>query len=164
MKDFFQYFKRTYTNRPELWAYCHRKNAGINTNMHLEAMHKMLKQIFLEGKKNYHIDKLISALIGMTSYFIRKRLFEACKGQVGSKIATLHKNHSAPDISVDEDDQWKVKSQSTRGVVYDVSRTEGECTGCHIRCDVCKACVHSFRCTCLDYFLRINMCKHIHAV
>ena len=38
--SFNDYFVTNYSSRPELWAYCYRKNLGINTNNHLEAMHR----------------------------------------------------------------------------------------------------------------------------
>ncbi|GFY37510.1 uncharacterized protein TNIN_418951 [Trichonephila inaurata madagascariensis] len=36
MKEFKRYFEQTYSKRSEVWAYCHRKWNGINTNMHIE--------------------------------------------------------------------------------------------------------------------------------
>lgn len=33
-----------------------------------------------------------------------------------------------------------------------------------MRCSLCAACVHSFKCTCLDYAIRWVVCVHIHAV
>lgn len=38
--DFHRYFTSTYADRPRQWAYCYRRNLGINTNNHLEAMHR----------------------------------------------------------------------------------------------------------------------------
>ncbi|GFU31983.1 hypothetical protein TNCV_3181271 [Trichonephila clavipes] len=37
MKEFKMYFEQTYSKRSEVWAYCHRKWYGINTNMHIES-------------------------------------------------------------------------------------------------------------------------------
>ncbi|GFV91576.1 uncharacterized protein TNCV_770421 [Trichonephila clavipes] len=37
MKEFKIYFEQTYSKRSEVWAYCHRKWYGINTNMHIES-------------------------------------------------------------------------------------------------------------------------------
>lgn len=47
VKDFGIYLKNTYTNRCKLWTYCHCLGSGINTNMYLEAFHKMLKYIYM---------------------------------------------------------------------------------------------------------------------
>ncbi|XP_064487533.1 uncharacterized protein LOC135399723 [Ornithodoros turicata] len=37
IQDFLTYFKNSYATRPEMWAYCYRASAGINTNMYLES-------------------------------------------------------------------------------------------------------------------------------
>lgn len=41
--EFGKYFKSTYSSCYKSWAYCFRKNLGLNTNMHVERMHKTLK-------------------------------------------------------------------------------------------------------------------------
>lgn len=33
---------------------------------------------------------------------------------------------------------------------------------CMLRCTRCKICIHSFKCTCVNYLLYHNICKHIH--
>lgn len=43
---------KAFGNRPHLWAFCYHSGLGINTNMFLESMHKVLKHIYLEGKKS----------------------------------------------------------------------------------------------------------------
>ncbi|GFU74096.1 uncharacterized protein TNCV_1642201 [Trichonephila clavipes] len=47
MKEFKKYFEQTYSKRSEVWAYCHRKWYGINTNMHIESMHGTIKYAYL---------------------------------------------------------------------------------------------------------------------
>ncbi|KAH7952326.1 hypothetical protein HPB52_021466 [Rhipicephalus sanguineus] len=69
LRDFLKYFKDNYAVRPQEWAYCFRTRVGINTNMHLESMHRTLKHNMLEGKKNKRVDKLISALMDLTYHF-----------------------------------------------------------------------------------------------
>lgn len=49
--QFGEYFQSYYLNRVELWAYCHRRSCGINTNMYLESVYKCLKSFYLQGKK-----------------------------------------------------------------------------------------------------------------
>lgn len=39
-KSFGEYLQEYYAPRKEMWAYCYRKGLGINTNMHLESLHK----------------------------------------------------------------------------------------------------------------------------
>jgi hypothetical protein len=54
---FFQSHFATCVNR---WAYSYRARCGINTNMHLERMHGILKHIYLNGKKNKRLDSAIA--------------------------------------------------------------------------------------------------------
>lgn len=47
--EFASYLDTYYLKNPHLWAYCYRNHAGLNTNMHLERMHKTLKYAYLKG-------------------------------------------------------------------------------------------------------------------
>jgi len=49
--EFTNYFKGNYANCVSSWIYCYRIHSGINTNMHIERMHRTLKHIYLQGKK-----------------------------------------------------------------------------------------------------------------
>lgn len=35
---------------------------------------------------------------------------------------------------------------------------------CDLKCPTCAACRHQYKCTCLDYIVNLNMCKHIHRI
>lgn len=171
LQRFLAYFKSHYANRPKVWAFCFRRGAGINTNMYLEAMHKTLKHCYLEGKKNKRVDKLISALMEMTYNKLFERLVQLCKGKTTTRIAQINKSHLAAlkiddkDVLHSAEDVWDVKSQSTNGVLYKVARVKEQgCEGCHLRCEVCKTCIHDYTCTCHDHVARFTLCKHIHAV
>ncbi|GFY52591.1 uncharacterized protein TNIN_35441 [Trichonephila inaurata madagascariensis] len=72
MKEFKRYFEQTYSKRSEIWAYCHRKWYGINTNMHIESMHKTIKYMYLQGKKVKRLDKALFSLMK----FVRDRVFD----------------------------------------------------------------------------------------
>ena len=50
--NFYTYFSTYYSNRVQEWATCHRKWQIINTNMYVEAFHRLLKKVYLEGKQN----------------------------------------------------------------------------------------------------------------
>lgn len=47
--EFHHYFKKNYLDesRIKLWPKLHRKELTLNTNNHLESMHKVLKYIYL---------------------------------------------------------------------------------------------------------------------
>ena len=50
--QFHAYFKAHYAQRTEEWAACHRSTTVVNTNMHIEAFHRLLKVVYLENKQN----------------------------------------------------------------------------------------------------------------
>ena len=35
---------------------------------------------------------------------------------------------------------------------------------CHLQCNMCNICVHSFSCNCMDALINHTICKHIHLV
>ncbi|KAL4083302.1 hypothetical protein QTP88_028631 [Uroleucon formosanum] len=76
---FCKYFQRIYANQPENWTYFYRLRLGINTNMFLESFHKILKHIYLEGKKIRRLDKSINALMKLTRDGYFKRLTKVSK-------------------------------------------------------------------------------------
>ncbi|GFT60214.1 uncharacterized protein NPIL_71501 [Nephila pilipes] len=44
LREFGKYFEHIYSKRTEVWAYCYRKWLGINTNMHIESMHRTINR------------------------------------------------------------------------------------------------------------------------
>ena len=55
-KDFYDYFKDEWLPKKEHWAYCYRLGLGINTNMFVEAFHRVFKRIYLGRKVNKRVD------------------------------------------------------------------------------------------------------------
>ena len=90
----FAYFKRHYVPRAEMWAYASRKWAGVNTNMHIERMHRTIKHSYLQGKKVKRLDKCIHSLM----QFLRDKIFYHIialeKGKVSSKMSALRSRHN----------------------------------------------------------------------
>ncbi|XP_049797379.1 uncharacterized protein LOC126213574 isoform X2 [Schistocerca nitens] len=58
---------------------------------------------------------------------------------------------------------WKVRSSSRRSTDYFVYDNDFQCN-CRLMCIKCRACIHRYSCTCIDYTIKWNMCKHIHSV
>jgi len=111
------YFVQHYPKRSEVWAYCYRLRLGINTNMYLESYHKVLKHIYLEGKKCKRIDKTINAVMKLARDSMFKRLIKVAKNALNYKIRKIHESHkysesiSSDKILIAEDGQsWIINS------------------------------------------------------
>ena len=61
--NFGKYFQTHYANTKEQWATCYRKDAFVNTNMYVEAFHKVLKYVYMKGRVNKRLDKCIFVLL-----------------------------------------------------------------------------------------------------
>lgn len=72
LEAFASYFSSYYVANREMWAYSYRMHSGLNTNMHLERMHRTIKYIYPKSKVGKRLDKTISAIMK----FIKDKLFE----------------------------------------------------------------------------------------
>lgn len=79
-RRFGEYFKNSYSHNIRKWVYCFRQNSSINTNMHLESMHKTIKYFYLERKIVKRLDKGLHAVI---KYVRNKR-------RAYEKVTTMH--------------------------------------------------------------------------
>ena len=61
--SFLNYFKTTYLNRKEKWAYCYRFNLGVNVNMKLERWHRSLKHEEGNGTVMKRLDKTLNIVL-----------------------------------------------------------------------------------------------------
>lgn len=172
-RSFGEYFRSYYIARQSTWAYCHRKNCGINTNMRLEALHKVLKYFYLHGRKNKRLDKCVDALVKYTRDCLFKRLRKIIKNERPRQLKDIARSHlKAKDVQVHFNqvmNTWSVTSQTSSSNSYEVElvcNTVGICNNdCQMICEQCipKICVHTFSCECVDYIIKTNICKHIHA-
>ena len=46
---------------------------------------------------------------------------------------------------------------------YTVKLMKDMCT-CDLRCSTCRACIHTYTCSCIDSTLHATVCKHAHAI
>ena len=71
--SFLNFFEIHYAKNKE-WAACYRKGTLLNTNMFVEAYHRVLKYLYMEGKVNKRMDKCIFVLLKLardnTSVFL----------------------------------------------------------------------------------------------
>lgn len=58
--SFFTYFKDNYCTILHQWAACYRPHAPVNTNMFVEASHRVLKVVYFNNKQNRRVDLLLS--------------------------------------------------------------------------------------------------------
>ncbi|GFX44714.1 uncharacterized protein TNCV_2427981 [Trichonephila clavipes] len=162
------YFEQTYNKKSEVWAYCHRKWYGINTDMHIESMHRTIKHVYLQGKKVKRLDEALFSLMKFVRDRVFDRLISLEKGKVSSKISQLRKRHkvgqSLTSLCIESnEDEWSVSS--TRGKdIYIVKRNFTCSRECTLMCRNCNHCLHNFTCTCIDNAVQWNMCKHIHFI
>ncbi|KAJ8933296.1 hypothetical protein NQ314_014124 [Rhamnusium bicolor] len=168
-KEFGQYLKQYYGDKKvKYWAYCYRVNSGLNTNMHIERMHRTLKYIYLHEKNVKRLDKAIHAIM----QFVRDRLFEHLiirnKGKCCTKLSNLRSRHKQSenlnfDLIIPENNAWQVVS-SISTQIYLVEEVNRNCTECRLICTDCDACFHQYICTCIDASIKWNICKHIHLI
>lgn len=61
-------------------------------------------------------------------------------------------------------ESWQVQLMDDQTKIYQVTRVDSSVCKCLLRCSLCAASVHSFKCTCLDYSIRGVVCVYIHTV
>lgn len=165
ISDFVKYFKDNYQKNYECWAYCCRLNSGINTNMHLERMHKIIKYIYLKGKRVKRLDKGIAALMRFVRDKLIDQLIVMNKGKISNKLRDIrarHKNMEKldPSLIIAAENGWEVPSNSSNEL-YFIQEVNDSCT-CQLTCSDCNICIHRYCCTCMDSSIKFNICKHIH--
>lgn len=84
--SFGKYFREQWSSEVEHWSYCHRKGFGINSNMFVEAFHRVLKYSYLRGKANRRLDVCIVGLIKYNRDKIFQRLTKLTKGKNTQKV------------------------------------------------------------------------------
>lgn len=169
-KDFGEYFASHYANRPEKWAFCYRKGLFLNTNMFLEAINKKLKYCYMNGLQNRRVDKCIGLLMRLARDMMFERMIRLMKHKPTYRMDQIRRSHHQSTniqgnmIKIVDEETWCVESATVGRGPYTVSiNTSNDCSGCPLSCPVCQVCVHKFTCTCVDYQIKGNLCKHIHA-
>lgn len=166
--SFAVYFQQYYAGNVQRWAFCYRQHCGLNTNMHLERMHRTIKHIYLEGRVVKRLDKALHALMRFLRNRIVDRLIMIEKGKISTKLKYLrnrHRNSLEFDTTITKHGNgWNVLSE-TKKQVYLVEKSNKSCPPlCTLMCNECNVCIHKYICTCADSAIKWNMCKHIHKV
>lgn len=167
---FVNYFRNTYEERAEKWAYCYRLGLGINTNMKLERWHRQLKFEEAGGTVMKRLDKAIYIVNNAVAKKLLSRVINMERGKLTSRVALIRKKHK---LSLEMEEEYDViecndkyivsKIENSSVITYDVQKSKEVCN-CRIKCDECNICIHSFSCTCVVYAIQFVICKHIHYV
>lgn len=93
---FRDYFKKTYANRSEQWAYAYLpKYGGYNTNMYLEAWHSVFKRHYLNGVYQQRLDFVLHQLIQYDKDELeeetRRQIFGRRRNKRSAKVLKSHK-------------------------------------------------------------------------
>jgi hypothetical protein len=166
LHKFSEYFEQYYVSRTREWAYCYRMGAGINTNMALENMHGDLKRNHFDGKQVCRMDESFATLKKYLATKQINRVNSIYRGKITTKDRILRERHNASlklsDSTLTKSgDHWLVRSSSNQFDTYIIEEGVKNCR-CLSVCPQCKVCFHAYTCTCLDYAIKTNMCKHVH--
>ena len=142
----------------------------MNTNMHSEAFHRVLKIVYLHHKQNKRVDHLIHVLLEIARDKAFEQLQKLEKGKNSHRICDINKRHKRAvsysvlaSIQKTGESPYSVSSESTNGITYTVQEVRLSCD-CKLKCQFCFACSHMYSCTCLDSCTNTTVCKHIHLV
>lgn len=169
-KNFGEYFKNTYSQNFRKWAYCFRTDSSINTNMHVEAMHKVIKYLYLERKTVQRLDKGLHVMLKYVRDKSVERLIRLTKGENTKLTRELTQAHKSAIKSCEkynllhfntQRNHWKITKNEH--VSYDVAKIfDNKC--CKQVCIFCEACIHMYSCECKFYKETKKICKHIHFI
>ena len=171
-EEFLNYFKHDWLPRRQNWAYYHRAGLGINTNMFVEAFHRVFKYNYLNGKHNKRVDVCLLQLVKFARDMAFKRAIKLLKRKDNYRLKEIKKRHgrslemSLKNVAVVGDNAWEVKSANSNYNTYSVSCVSKSCQNenCQERCTECNVCIHQYSCNCPDSLITHSICKHIHLV
>ena len=139
--------------------------------MFYKSFHRVFKYKYLKGKLNKRVDKCLLNMIKFNRDKIFERFSKLTKEKYISRMRYIKESYEASkqmtfsNIEVINKKNLQVKSEE--GVkLYDVSKVNERClvNSCKMMCPDCELCSHQYTCTCVDFLLRTNICKHIQLV
>lgn len=168
-KDFGRYFESFWMSKTRSWAYCYRKGYGINTNMYVEAFHRVFKYEYKGKGMNRRVDKCLLSLIKFNRDKAFDRIIKLTKGKATKKLKDIQESHDASltlsfdSVSVLSNTEWRITSGSSKNTSYTLYLC-GDCNdqACKLKCIKCNICRHKYTCSCNDFMLKKTICKHVH--
>ena len=91
LSPFLDYFQKQYVKRLEQWAPCFRGSTPVNTNMALEAFHRVLKVCYMEKKQNRRLDHLLHLLLKINCDKVFDRIQKTQIGKLSHRISQTNK-------------------------------------------------------------------------
>ena len=169
---FAEYLNSRYCKNLEQWGLCYRIVTPMNTNMHIESFHRVLKIVYLQHKHNRRVDYLIYILLKIARDKAFDHIQKLEKEKVTHRICDIKNQHksavsfiSLAVIEKVDSNSYSISSQSRLGVTYSVEKKENTtpCT-CKLKCSYCSVCPHIYTCTCIDTCTNTTVCKHMHLI
>ncbi len=178
LKKFMDYFKSRYVSCTPFWAYCYRHQTGISSVLQVDAFYKVIKYLLGNGRKTKN---LTSCLLTVMDYIALKEndfKVKKVRSKLSNKLVALRMAHSsaieqleqfAVPVEMTDENKWRVGSFSVDDTMYTIDKImETNCPGnnaeCPLFCFDCGFCYHQYKCSCSDYAVKNNMCKHIHVL
>ena len=169
--EFLRYFEHDWLPKKLYWVYFHRAGLGINTNMFVEAFHRVFKYNYLSGKHKKQVVACLLQLVKFARDLAFKQAIRLLKRRDCYRLKEIRKRHgqslemSLEGITDIDENAWNVKSENSDST-YHVSCVSKSCKyeNCQERCIECNVCVHQFTCSCADTLIRHTICKHIHLI
>lgn len=169
--EFMRYFQEKFLVNQDLWSSCSRKNCGA-TNLQLLRLHDKFKLVYKEGKNSKKLCRYVASLMTLFDTSQLELLSRMEDKNPAKQKALLDRHKKSTEVVsvvyevAVEPVYWLCPSESSSEVYYEVRR-EGKrdqtCL-CDLKCPTCASCRHDYKCTCLDYVVNLNMCKHIHRI
>lgn len=95
-EKFGKYFYSHYASTKEQWAACYQADASVNTNMYVEAFHRVLKYtyiyVYFKGRKR--LDKCLQVLLKLARDKGFERLVKMERGKNAERINMIRMKHN----------------------------------------------------------------------
>lgn len=175
--NFIKYFEDNYTSNPDQWSSCFRKAYGAS-NFQLWKLHDKFKLVYKEGKNSKKLCRFVTGMMTLFEYQQLERMASLENVELETRRKALTDRHKKSvgtnslvyEVAV-EPVYWLSPSETSNEVYYEIRRIDNssktkskELRCCDLVCQNCSACRHLYKCTCLDYNVNLNMCKHIHRI
>ena len=176
---FESYFTNNYGQRVEQWAYTFlAEEGGYNTNMYLEAWHRVFKYKYLGGVHQNRLDFVLYKLIKFdkdqieetvrSENFVIRRTKRTALTLKSHKMAQTDWKESTFNIHFEDciDDggiaKFILEKKKEQCTVTQIS--DNPVHKCSSTCPECNMCIHQYHCSCGERRIRRNYCVHLCAL